>query len=103
MKYLLLLMLVGGLGIAKAQDYNVLLVPDSLSTNADAVLRNEEYYVQVKAADEVVIKHKYAITIYNENGDEYAAYSNIYDPRQPLSNIDGNLYDASGKKLKNVK
>ena len=103
MKYLLLFIALGCLGIANAQEYNVLLIPDSISKNADAVLRNEEYYVLVKDVDKVVIKHKYAITIFNENGDDYAEYSNLYDPKQPLSDIDGNLYDAFGKKLKNVK
>ncbi len=103
MKYLLILIAVGCLTIANAQDYNVALIPDSLKKNADVVVRNEEVHVQVKAMDKVIIKHKYAITILNENGDEYAEYSNWYDPHQPLSDIDGNLYDATGKKLKNVK
>ena len=103
MKYLLSLIVMGCLTIAHAQDYNVDLIPDSLRKNADVVIRNDEVHVQVKAMNKVIIKHKYAITVLNENGDEYAEYSNSYDPQQPLSDIDGNLYDATGKKLKNVK
>ncbi len=103
MKKLCLLLLIGACHIAKAQDYNVLLIPDSLRKNADAVVRNEEYYVEVKSLDEVLVKHKYAITILNENGDRFAHYYNTYTDREPLRNIDGNLYDAMGKRLKNVK
>ena len=87
----------------QAQDYNVLLIPDSLKNHADVVVRNEEYDVVVKSLDKVVIRHKYAITILNENGDEYAEYQKRYSSRQSLFDIDGNLYDALGKKLKNVK
>ena len=88
---------------AGAQDYNVMLIPDSLKKNADIVIRNEEYNVVVKSLENVIIKHKYAVTILNENGDEYAAYSNSYNDHKSLKDIDGNLYDALGKKLKNVK
>lgn len=103
MKYLLLIATLYGFCSAKAQDYNVALIPDSLRKNADVIVRNYEMHVQVKAMDKVIIKRKYAVTILNENGDEYAVYYNSYDPQQPLSDIDGNLYDAAGKKLKNVK
>lgn len=89
--------------IIYAQDYNVALIPDSLKTNANAVKRFEELRVIIKSTSKAVIKHKYAITILNEAGNEFSQYTNSYDKLQSLSNIDGNLYDASGKKLKNVK
>ncbi len=47
----------------KAQDYNVLLIPDSLIKNANAVKRFEELHVIIKDIGRAVIKHKYAITI----------------------------------------
>ncbi len=89
--------------LMNAQNYNVSLIPDSLKEKANAVKRFEELRVIIKSVNKAVIKHKYAITILNEAGDEYAKYSNFYDKLQSLSDIDGNLFDASGKKIKSVK
>jgi hypothetical protein len=86
-----------------AQDYNVANIPDSLKRNSNAVKRLEELRVSVKALDKVIIRHRYAITILNERGDEFAEYSNSYSSLEGLSDISGNLYDASGKKMKSVK
>ncbi|TKK71951.1 DUF3857 domain-containing protein [Ilyomonas limi] len=103
MKYLLLLMALGCLNILKAQDYNVALIPDSLKANADVVKRTEELHVIIKDEGKAIIKHKYAITVFNESGDEYAMYANSYRKMESLYDIDGNLYDAAGKRLKSVK
>ena len=86
-----------------AQDYNVVLIPDSLKTDADAVLRSEYLEVHIKSLEKTIVKHKYAITIFNEAGAEYANYYNRYDTKSPLYDISGTLYDATGKKLKTVK
>lgn len=88
---------------AGAQEYNVMLIPDSLLNSANYIIRNEEYNIEIKSLDNVIIRHKYAITILNENADRYAIYHNSYKKDSPLSDIDGNLYDAYGKKLRNVK
>lgn len=99
-KILLLLLLPF---LLHAQDYNISLIPDSLKENANAVKRFEELHIIIKGIDKAVIKHKYAITIMNEAGSRYAYYSNYYDNFHSLSDIDGTLYDAGGKELKNVK
>src|SRR5690242_8489009 len=104
MEYLLLLIAVGLLTtIASAQDYNVALIPDSLKANANVVNRMEELRVIIKDVGKAIIKHKYAITVFNESGDQYAMYSNSYRKMESLYDIDGNLYDAAGKRLKSVK
>ena len=90
-------------GALKAQSYNVMLIPDSLREGADAVKRFEELKVLIKDVDKAIIKHKYAITIFNERGDKFAAYINSYRKIESLYDIDGNLYDAAGKRLKSVK
>lgn len=87
----------------KAQNYNVLLIPDSLKENANVVQRFKETKIIIKDIDKAIIKHKYAYTILNESGKKYSGYYNSYSDLIDLSNIDGNLYDAFGKKLKNVK
>ena len=86
----------------KAQSYNASLIPDTLTKNANAVKREEELKIVIKDIDKAVIQRKYAITILNENGARYGVYGNSYDKLRSLSDIDGNLYDATGKQLKNV-
>lgn len=90
-------------GFVNAQSFNAALIPDSLSKEANAVKRYEELKISIKNIDKAIIHHKYAITVLNEAGARYAVYSNTYDKLKSLSDIDGNLYDASGKHLKNVK
>ena len=86
-----------------SQNYNVSLIPDSLKENANAVIRYEEYHISIKSIDRAIVKHKYAITILNEDGNGFAEYSNDYSQLNSLSDITGHLYNASGKKLKSVK
>lgn len=86
-----------------AQEYAVTLIPDSLKDNANAVLRAEEVFVNISDIDKAVVKHKYAITILNEHGDGFGAYSGQYDKLKKLSDISGTLYDANGVKIKSLK
>jgi transglutaminase-like putative cysteine protease len=86
-----------------AQNFSVSAIPDSLIAGANAVKRMEELHVVIRTLDKVIVKHHYAITILNEKGDQYAEYSNSYSSMHELSDISGNLYDASGKKIRSVK
>ena len=85
------------------QNYAVRLIPDSLLQDAHAVKRMEEIHLTIKSANKVIVKHKYAITILDEQGDYYSVYQNYYSSLKELNNIDGNLYDAAGKKIASVK
>ena len=103
MKTLLVVVFILCAAFTKAQNYNVLLIPDSLTKNANAVKRFEELHVIIKDIGKAIVKHKYAITILNESGDEYATYANSFDKLTPLSDISGHLYNAFGKSIKTVK
>jgi hypothetical protein len=86
-----------------SQEYAAKSIPDSLKENADAVLRMENISVYISAIDKAVVKHKYVITILNENADEFAKYANQYDDLISLSDISATLYDANGIKIKSLK
>ena len=88
---------------AGAQDYSVALIPDSLKENAIAIARYEERRLIIQSTSRAVLRTKYVITIFNPAGDPYAQYENNYSTLRNLSSISGNLYDASGKKLKSVR
>jgi len=103
MKKNVLLILILCPAISFAQDYKVSLIPDSLLQNANAVKRFEEWHVIIKDIDKAIVKHKYAYTILNESGEEFAYYSNQYDKFHSLSDISGEMFDANGKSLKSIK
>jgi transglutaminase-like putative cysteine protease len=103
MKKIFLFFLVCFCYNAFAQNYNVALINDSLKKNANAVTRMDEYIVIIKSPSRAIVKHRYAITILNEEGSKFAQYQNYYDKLISLQKIDGNLYDANGKEIKSVK
>ena len=88
---------------AVSQDFNVSLIPDSLKTNADAVLRYDETILKILSPKEATYYNSYAITILNEEGLEYADYFNRYDKFNKITKVVAKLYDNNGKLLKTVK
>lgn len=86
-----------------SQQYAVSAIPDSLLKNSNAVKRMEQLEVTLSENGTLTTTHKYAITIFNEAADKYSWYHNFYSKLRDLKKIDGALYDANGKKLKEVK
>lgn len=86
-----------------AQEYKASMIPDSLKTDANAVMRSEEWFVKIKDIDKAKVKHKWAITVLNEEGDKFAYYENNYNKLFSLSDISGRLFDADGKVIQKIK
>lgn len=86
-----------------AQSYNVALIPDSLKKDARAVVREEEYILEIKSPEKAVIKRRRVYTIFNENGDDMGGYVSSYDKFKSINSISGILYDATGKEIKRMK
>jgi hypothetical protein len=96
------LLLVSGLKAADPK-YPVSAIPENLKKDADVVKRMEEISFQVINTGETILHKKYALTILNENGDEYAGISEFYDKLITITTMEGTLYDAAGKVLKRTK
>ncbi len=85
-------------------DYDVSKMNPALKEGADAVLRKDETFFEIKSKAEAILTHTYAVTILNENGEgEYSQAVVGYDKFTKINNISGNIYDASGKLLKKLK
>ena len=84
-------------------DYAVSKISPVLRLNANAVLRFEQITFEVISTKEAVEKNHYVVTILNENGDDWAEFSEYYDKLRKINSIEGFLYDANGKLLKKVK
>jgi Domain of Unknown Function with PDB structure (DUF3857)/Transglutaminase-like superfamily len=86
-----------------AQSYSVALIPDSLKKDARAVMREDEYVLEIKSPEKAIAKEHHVFTILNENADNIGGYSSWYDKFTSINWIDGVLYDANGKEVKHVK
>ena len=84
-------------------DYAVSKIPADLLKNADVVKRAEEVRFEVIDPGKSRLYHKYALTILNENGDKYARLVLGYDKLREIKSMDGKLYDANGKKIKELR
>src|SRR5205809_1032014 len=86
------------------QQYNILMIPDSLEQNANVVNRYSEMHITILSEKKAILYKKQVYTILNEAGARYADYITNYDKFfNSINNLDGVLYDAAGKKIKEVK
>jgi hypothetical protein len=86
-----------------AQSYNVALIPDSLKKGARAIVREDEYILEIKSPEKAITKNHSVYTILNESGDNIGGYTGWYDKFTTINAISGILYDGTGKELKRVK
>jgi hypothetical protein len=86
-----------------AQQYDVFQIPDSLLKKANAVNRYSEMRFSIQSDKKATLYEKQVYTILNEAGDKYADYLTRYDKFTSINDLDGNLYNAAGKKIKEVK
>ncbi|HXB07106.1 MAG TPA: DUF3857 and transglutaminase domain-containing protein [Puia sp.] len=84
-------------------DYSVAAIPPELLKNANAVVRWDETRFEVTDVDRAREIRRYAITILNERGDDHAEFAKDYDKLHSIESVEGNLYDAAGKKVKSLK
>lgn len=99
----LLLSSVFFISAVKGQSYNIMLVPDTLLKNANAVIRVDETTITIHSTGSATVKTKYAYTILNESGNRFANFYAFYDSFEKLEEVSGKLYDAFGKQIKSVK
>jgi uncharacterized protein DUF3857/transglutaminase superfamily protein len=71
--------------------------------NANAVIRFQNTRFEILSTKDAIETNHYVITILNENGDDWAEFSDYYDKLREISSVEGGLYDANGKQLKRVK
>lgn len=78
-------------------------IPPVLRLNANAVVRLEELTFEIKSTKETIETNHYVITILNENGDQWAGFSEYYDKMRTITSVEGVLYDEYGAQLRKVK
>ncbi len=78
-------------------------IPATLKTNAHAVIRYSNTELNIESVDRMQYKHKYAITILDEQGKSMAAINEHYNLLVKINNIEASLYDADGKEVRSLK
>lgn len=84
------------------QNYDVGLIPRDLLAHASAVIRNNEIIVEVKSLDGVNEHIKYAVTVFNKNGDNEAKLHVWYDKINSIKYIKGIIYNEFGKPINKI-
>lgn len=77
--------------------YNVNLIPDSLSKNADAVIRFYNTSYKIVSNEKYITNIHYAITILNPDGKYFSTLIALYDRNSDISNIKGYIYNSKGE------
>lgn len=96
-------LMIVSFAVAAQNKYSVATITAALLKSANVVKRMEEIRFEIVNLHEAIYIRKYALTILNEHGQEYADLVVGYDKMQKVENIEGALYDAAGNQLKKVK
>ncbi len=81
-----------------AQDnYDADLIPVSLKSRANAVIRNEETIVDMRSPENVIYTVKKAMTVLNRSGDEEARLVLFYDKNTNIKSLKGEIYNEVGR------
>jgi len=100
----LLIFLVPGLScFASGIHYPVSGIPSSLLVNADAVVRLDETRFEIKSLNHAVWTEHLVITIFKETASVQAVFRLFYDENTSVKSIDGAMYDAEGRLLRQFK
>jgi transglutaminase-like putative cysteine protease len=83
--------------------YSALLIPDSLTENANAVIRKSETELTITDLDNIAISVEFVITILNKGADDLANILIYYDSFSEVSDIKGTIYDKNGIEIKKIK
>ena len=77
-------------------EYQSILLPKELSQNANAVVRNEQIEIEIRAVDKMIIRTERVVTIFNEYGNGVARTWDIYDEVTKIRKQEARFYDELG-------
>lgn len=103
MRKIVTLFLTCSILLVDAQDYNAFIIAEELKEGANAVVRKDEGHFKILSIDKAEFTFHYAVTILNERADDMAYIAMGYDKLKSLSDININVYDGVGKRIKRVK
>lgn len=103
MKKLLFIYFCLFVGFLSAQDFAVNNIPEELKKDAYAVVRIDDLKIEYQSSSKVKTTYNLAVTILNDAGIKYAYQPMSYDKSKKINKMEATLYDASGKKIRDLK
>ncbi len=88
---------------AQKDDYSFTIIPDSLKTNANSIVRNQKVDITILSQRKMNIKTLRVITILNEYGVKTIDAQEHYNKTTSLKNIEAIILDANGNEIKKIK
>lgn len=89
--------------IAQKKEYLVSQIPDSLMTNANAVVRLNELDITISSQQSMTVYIKRVVTVNNKNGLGAVNANTGYDKSTTIKSIDAVVFDAFGNEIKKIK
>jgi transglutaminase-like putative cysteine protease len=86
----------------KAREYDVKRIPAALVADADAVVRTDITRFEVKSRSRARLSVKFAVTVFKKEGRQYGKLVLWYDKFEEIEELEGTLYDADGKKVREL-
>jgi hypothetical protein len=88
---------------SQKENYAFLLIPSSLTEDANAVIRDNSIEITIEEVDEMTVFKKEVITVLNKLGDNYVSMSAHYDDDTKITELSATIYDAFGREIKKYK
>jgi hypothetical protein len=83
--------------------YNSLLVPEELKTKVNATIRYASKQIIINNYDDMVIKTKRIVTVYNKEGVKHAKAYEHYSEDTEIKKIEVKVFDSTGEEIKKIK
>ncbi len=84
-------------------ELSYLTIPDSLKTDANAVIRFENTDINIISSSKMTIQKEMEVTVLNKLGDGDGYIYLYYDNHQKIKSVHAKIYDAFGKEIKKIK
>jgi hypothetical protein len=103
MKFIVFIALLTGQAVWAQNEFKADAIPATLKDNAHSVVRRHETEFRVKAPGEAAQRVHSIVTVLDEEADDQATLVIGYDKLSKMTNLEGALYDATGKLIKKLK
>ena len=91
------------ISFAQKTSYTISSIPDSLTQNANAVVRLNQLDILISSQRKMIITQKRIVSVLNEKGLEAIEAQEYYNKTTSVNSINAIIYSASGDELKKIK
>ena len=102
-KYFPLLLILPFLGFSQNFDYSCLSLSDTLTTNANAIIRKSNTTITISNYNEMTESINRVVTVLNSKGNRSIDAYVFYDNTTKIKKLEATIYNKFGKEIKRIK